>query len=46
MEIEIVSEQTEKQIPLEAGFFEVTVPQQFLRSAGNTFEIEWIDFYR
>ena len=46
MEIEIVSDQTEKKIPLKDGYFEVTIPQQFIRNAGKTFEIEWIDFYR
>ena len=33
-------------IQLEEGYFEVTVPQEFIRNAGKTFEIEWIDFYR
>jgi hypothetical protein len=46
MEIEIVTEQAEKKIPLEEGYFEVTLPQEFVQKAGNTFEIEWIDFYR
>ena len=46
MEIEIVSNQAEKKIPLEKGYFEVTIPQQFIQNAGKTFEIEWIDFYR
>ena len=46
MEIEIVSDQTEKKIPLKDGYFEVTIPQQFIQNAGKTFEIEWIDFYR
>lgn len=45
VEIEIVSE-AEKNIPLEEGYFAVTVPQEFIWNAGNTFEIEWIDFYR
>jgi len=45
IEIAIVSE-AEKKIPLEEGYFEVTVPQEFIRNAGTLFEIEWIDFYR
>lgn len=45
MEIAIVSEAGEK-IPLEDGYFEVTVPQEFIQNAGTIFEIEWIDFYR
>ena len=44
MEIEIVS--AEKKIPLEEGYFEVTVPQEFIQNVDKTFEIEWIDFYR
>jgi hypothetical protein len=39
MEIEIVTAPAEK-------YFEVTVPQEFIRNAGKMFEIEWIDFYR
>jgi hypothetical protein len=46
MEIEIVADQAEKKIPLEEGYFEVTVPPEFIRNAGKTFEVEWIDFYR
>ena len=46
MEIEIVSGQAEKKIPLEEGYFEVTVPQEFIQNVRTTFEIEWIDFYR
>lgn len=46
MEIEIVPEQPEKKIPLEEGYFEVTLPQEFIQKAGNSFEIAWIDFYR
>ena len=33
-------------IQLEEDYFEVIVPQEFIRNAGKTFEIEWIDFYR
>jgi hypothetical protein len=46
MQVKIVSEQPEKSIPLEQGYFEITLPQEFIRNAGNSFEIEWIDFYR
>lgn len=45
MEIEIVSD-AEKKIPLEEGYFEVTVPGEFIQNAGKSFEVEWIDFYR
>jgi hypothetical protein len=46
MEIDIVSSQGEKKVPLEEGYFEITVPQEFIQNAGKTFEIEWVDFYR
>ena len=44
MNIEIVSEN--KHIPLEEGYFEIEVPPQFIRNAGASFEVKWIDFYR
>ena len=46
MKIEIVSDHSDKNIPLEDGYFEIAVPKEFIRSAGNSFEIQWIDFYR
>lgn len=46
MKIEIVSDQATKKIPLEEGYFEITVPKEFIRNAGDSFEIQWIDFYR
>ena len=46
MKIEIVSDQSNRKIPLEEGYFEVTVPKEFIQSAGKSFEIQWIDFYR
>jgi hypothetical protein len=46
MEIQVVSEQSEKKIPLEEGYFEVTIPREFLQKAGTSFRVEWIDFYR
>jgi len=44
MAIQIVSEN--KNIPLEEGYFEVRVPREFIRSAGTSFEVRWVDFYR
>ena len=44
MDIEIAS--SSRNIPLEDGYFEITVPRQFMRKAGISFEIKWIDFYR
>lgn len=46
MQVKIVSEQAEKTIPLEEGYFEVSVPTEFLRKAGNSFEVQWTDFFR
>jgi hypothetical protein len=46
MQIEIVAPQAEKRIPLEEGYFEITVPPEFLRKAGNSLEIQWTDFFR
>src|SRR5215207_5992110 len=42
MKIEIISDQAKK-IPLESRYFEITVPREFLRNAGSSFEIQWID---
>jgi len=44
LNIEIVSENRE--IPLEEGYFEITLPREFIRKAGSSFEVQWIDFYR
>lgn len=44
MDIEIVSK--DKYIPLEEGYFEITPPREFLRNAGTSFEVTWVDFYR
>ena len=44
MNIDIVSEN--RKIPLEEGYFEITIPREFIRNAGDSFEIKWIDFYR
>jgi hypothetical protein len=46
MNVEIISPQAEKNIPLEEGYFEVTMPTEFIQKAGNSFEIQWTDFFR
>jgi hypothetical protein len=46
MKIEVVSDQAVKKIPLEDGYFEITVPKEFIQEAENSFEIQWIDFFR
>ena len=44
--VEVVSGQAEKKIPLDEGYFEIIVPKEFIQRAGNSFEIQWIDFFR
>ena len=44
LNIQIISDS--KQIPLEAGYFEVIFPKEFVQDAGGSFEMQWIDFYR
>lgn len=44
LNIKIVSDSAK--IPLEGGYFEITLPAEFLQEAGTSFEIQWIDFYR
>jgi hypothetical protein len=46
MNIETVSERLQKTIPLEQGYFQISLPREFLQKAGQAFAIEWIDFYR
>lgn len=44
MNIEFVSEVNN--IPLEEGYFEIKIPHEFIRNAGASFEVRWVDFYR
>jgi hypothetical protein len=44
LEIEIVSDS--KEIPLEAGYFEIVFPKEFIERSRGLFEIQWIDFFR
>lgn len=44
--VDVISSQANPKVPLEEGYFEITVPKEFLRSAGNSFEIQWVDFFR
>jgi hypothetical protein len=46
IKMEVVSGQADQKLPLDNGYFEITVPQEFIRVAGNSFEIQWIDFFR
>jgi hypothetical protein len=36
----------EQVIPLQSGWFEVTIPARFLQEADGTFELQWVDFFR
>ena len=44
LKVEIVS--TSQEIPLNDGYFEIVIPRGFLEQTGNSFEIQWIDFFR
>ena len=46
MKIEIVSNQSVQKIPLEEGYFEITLPKELTKDSGGAFEISWIDFFR
>lgn len=46
MQIEIVSGQAIETIPLKDGYFEITISNEFIQNSGDSFEIQWIDFYR
>ncbi len=44
LKLDIVS--SSQEIPLQDGYFEIVVPGRFLQQSGNSFEIQWIDFFR
>ncbi len=46
LDVDIVSEESAPRLPLEQGFFQVTLPTALLREMGSSFSISWIDFYR
>jgi len=46
MNIGIVSEAATPRIPLDQGYFEITLPEAFRREGRRSFTIHWIDFYR
>ncbi len=33
-------------LPLENGYFEMTMPRAFFEGKAKTMRVEWIDFYR
>lgn len=44
LKLDIIS--SSQEIPLQDGYFEIVVPGRFLEQSGNSFEIQWIDFFR
>ena len=44
LDIEIKS--SSPKVPLTEGYFEIVFPKEFVQETGNSFEIQWIDFYR
>ncbi|MGH9847849.1 MAG: hypothetical protein ACREEM_54880 [Blastocatellia bacterium] len=46
MEVRIASAQVAPRIPLEQGYFEITLPKDVLGKGRRSFAIRWIDFYR
>lgn len=48
MDVKIVDPEAKPapKIPLKNGYFEVAVPQYFIKSKISAFSIRWIDFYR
>lgn len=46
LEIKIVSDQMVEKIPLEEGYFEITFPDEFNKKTGDSFDIQWVDFFR
>lgn len=44
LNIQIVAESAT--LPLDAGYFEIHVPEELLERSGGRFEIHWIDFFR
>ena len=46
LNVQIVSNQATPRIPLEQGYFEITLPTGFLHEGRHSFSIRWIDFYR
>ena len=46
LDIHIVTNEASVNIPLRDGYFELELPQELLEQSGDSFEIQWIDFYR
>jgi len=46
LDIAIVSDPATPHIPLDQGYFEITLPEGLLTEADRSFSIQWVDFYR
>jgi hypothetical protein len=46
LENRIVSDQPGPAIPLNQGYFELTLPQDFFNTGQRAFSLQWVDFYR
>jgi hypothetical protein len=46
LDVRLVSDQPTPQVPLDNGYFEVRLPEEFQRAGRRSFSIQWIDFYR
>lgn len=46
MKVEVIPGRVDKKTPSGEGYFEIIVPSEFIRRAGNSFEIQWVDFFR
>ena len=46
LDIATVSDQAKSRIPLDQGYFEITLPKGLLSARDRSFSIQWIDFYR
>ena len=46
LDIAIVSDPATPRIPLDQGYFEITLPKGLLSAGDRSFSIQWIDFYR
>jgi hypothetical protein len=46
LDVRVVSPEGEPRLPLEQGYFEISLPEDLLRDGRTSFSFEWIDFYR
>ncbi len=46
LDMRVVSDENQPHIPLDRGYFEITLPKDFLVEGRRSFSIRWLDFYR